>query len=148
MRAEEILQEPRRIEWRIRTISAEIEQARCSLLPGGINYELDRIQGGTSGDRYAEVMGKIDALDRKASKLLERRAKLLNEVIPRLLALCDEETATVLLLHDVQGIPMETLSYKRYRSRTNLYGLRKAGLVLIQQTLDSMNGDNVVELKS
>lgn len=148
MRAEEILQEPRHIEWLIKTISAEIELARCSLLPGGINYELDKIQGGAGGDRYADVMAKIDALEQKAKRLEEKRARLLDEVIPRLVALCDDETARILILHDVKGIPMEELSLKHYRSRSNLYELRRVGLVVIQTTLDGLNGECVIQINS
>lgn len=145
MRAEELLREPQRITKSIRMLSAEIEHVRSSLMPGGINYELDRIQGGFSGDRFAEAMAKIDALEREASALADKYYQLRCKTIPGMLdAITDQDGRDIIRLHDVLGLPMDIVADALYRSRSGLYMIRQKALSEMDACLDSMDSNNVI----
>lgn len=55
----------------IETLQLRIKELEFSLLPSGIRYDSDRVQTSPS-DRMLETAAKIDALERRMKKKLER----------------------------------------------------------------------------
>lgn len=86
MNAERLLTEPERLERKIRILAAQIDKARLSLLPGGVDYSADRVQGGGGADKYPAVMDTIIEKEKQIVELNSRRLWLVNERIPQLIA--------------------------------------------------------------
>lgn len=134
MRVEEELRMPREIEKRIRVNLARIEQIRGSLLPGGYDYERDRVQGGMPGDRYAAAMGRISELEERIRQLEEKKYWYESVRIPLLLdQVFDPEAREIIHLHDVLMIPMSKTAEILYLSRATAYRLRETGLADIRK---------------
>lgn len=90
MRAEEALREPERLAGKMREIAAEIEQLRLSLLPGGLDYSLDRVQGGGTSNRTEEILDRIREKEERLEVLDARRKWLLRVELPRLLKFIED----------------------------------------------------------
>lgn len=134
MRVEEELRMPREIEKRIRVQLTRIEQIRGSLLPGGYDYERDKVQGGFPGDKYALAMGKITEIEERIRTLEEKKEWYENVRIPLLLdQVFDPEAKTVIYLYDVLMIPMNQTAEILYLSRATAYRLRGKGLADIRE---------------
>lgn len=97
MKAEQLLRRPERIEKRILVLVTEIDHIRQSLLPGGFDYSLDRVQGGEGADKYPAAMDKIIEREEQIRELIAEREYLINERIPELIALVSDERAQDIL---------------------------------------------------
>ena len=73
MRVEDIFNEPGRIAGQMRELAAEIGQLRLSLLPGGLDYSLERVQGGSGSDRVEEILDRIREREERLEVLDARR---------------------------------------------------------------------------
>ena len=129
MKPEDELQMPHVIDKRIRFQLARIEYIRSSLLPGGIAYDMDRVQGGYPGDRYAQAMARISEIEDNIRKLEEKKEWYENVRIPLLLdQIFDPEARTVIQLHDVMRLSMAETAEILYMSRATAYRIRENGL--------------------
>lgn len=129
MKPEDELQMPHVIDKRIRFQLARIEYIRSSLLPGGIAYDMDRVQGGYPGDRYAQAMARISETEDNIRKLEEKKEWYENVRIPLLLdQIFDPEARTVIQLHDVMRLSMAETAEILYMSRATAYRVRENGL--------------------
>lgn len=134
MKPEDELQMPHVIDKRIRFQLARIEYIRSSLLPGGIAYDMDRVQVGFPGDRYAQAMARISEIEDNIRKLEEKKEWYENVRIPLLLdQVFDPEARTVIHLHDVLSLPMNQTAEILYLSRATAYRLRETGLADIRK---------------
>lgn len=134
MKPEDELQMPHVIDKRIRFQLARIEYIRSGLLPGGIAYDMDRVQVGFPGDRYAQAMGRISEIEERIKKLEEKKEWYETVRIPLLLdQVFDPEARTVIHLHDVLSIPMNQTAEILYLSRATAYRLRETGLADIRK---------------
>ena len=138
MTALEALREPKRIEKKMGEVMKQIEEARSRLMPGGIDYELDRVQT-TPRDRYAEVMGEIDDLERKLDDLADQREKSRKRVLLLLDQVTDKDTRIIINLHDVLEFSMDDITEVVFMSRSKCYDLRSQGLQEI--SLDGLDGE-------
>lgn len=134
MKPEDELQMPHVIDKRIRFQLARIEYIRSSLLPGGIAYDMDRVQGGYPGDRYAQAMARISEIEDNIRKLEEKKEWYENVRIPLLLdQIFDPEARTVIQLHDVMRLSMAETAEILYMSRATAYRIRENGLADIRK---------------
>ena len=140
MRAEIELRMPYYIDKQIRNHLARIDYIRSSLLPGGIAYDLDRVQGGFPGDRYANAMGRISEIEAVITKLEQKKDWYENIRIPLLLEQVKKtDAADVLLYHIVMRMPMWMAANKVIVSRSTANRLMREGLQDIQEYLDGRN---------
>lgn len=134
MKPEDELQMPHVIDKRIRFQLARIEYIRSSLLPGGIAYDMDRVQGGYPGDRYAQAMARISEIEENIRKLEEKKEWYENVRIPLLLdQIFDPEARTIIQLHDVMRLSMAETAEILYMSRATAYRIRENGLADIRK---------------
>lgn len=120
MSAEDILNEPEKIAGQMRELAAQIGQLRLSLLPGGLDYSVERVQGGSGSDRVEDVLDRIREREERLEELDDRRKWLLRVRLPELLA----------YIRDPEGRQIINLYY--------LYGLRsqeKIGRILHMSTM-------------
>lgn len=85
MSTESIFNEPGRIAGQMRELAAEIGQLRLSLLPGGLDYSMERVQGGSGSDRVEEILDRIREREERLEALDARRKWLLRVKLPELL---------------------------------------------------------------
>ena len=137
MKPEDELQMPYVIDKRIRFQLARIEYIRSSLLPGGIAYDTDKVQGGYPGDRYAAAMGRISEIEDRIKKLEEKKKWYEDIRIPLLLdQVFDPEARNVLQLHDVMRLSMMETAEILYMSRATAYRIRESGLNDIRKFIE------------
>lgn len=120
MSAEDILNEPERIAGQMRELAAQIGQLRQSLRPGGLDYSVERVQGGSGSDRVEDVLDRIHEREERLEELDARLKWLLRVRLPELLT----------YIRDPAGRRIVNLYY--------LYGLRsqeKIGKILHMSTM-------------
>lgn len=137
MRAEEVLREPERLGRRILILTREIESARRSLEPGGVDYSADRIQA-TPVDKYPAVMDVIIRKEEQLSKLVARRRWLIYERIPFLLTKVENDLARdIIQAYYTTDATMAEVSELCSVSNMTAYRYRWMGLADIQKALDA-----------
>lgn len=141
MRTVNELKMPRAIEKTIRVNLERIKLIRDSLLPGGINYDVDRVQSSNMNDRYAAAMARIYDIEKRIDRLQKKRAWYIDERIPYLLKLVKNPDARkVIELHDVFGLPMVQVENILFVSHATAYRLRAQGLAEMENdTNDTYN---------
>ena len=137
MRAEELLREPERLGRKILILAREIDRIRNDLLPGGVDYAADRVQGGGGFDRYPSAMDRILAREKKITELNTRRMWLIEERIPWLLSQIQNELARdVVRAYYCEGRnTMEEVAEMVHVSRPTAYKYREIGLAEIEALL-------------
>lgn len=137
MNAERLLKEPARLETKIRILAAQIDKARLSLLPGGVDYSADRVQGGHI-DKYPEAMDIIIAKEEEIRRLNARRLWLVNERIPALIAQIRNELARdVVEAYYTTDATMAEVCEMVNVSNMTAYRYRWMGVDDIQKALDA-----------
>lgn len=145
MRAEELLREPERIERKILILAREIDRIRQGLYPGGVDYALDRVQGGEGVDRYPAAVDRIIARENRIRELNSRRLWLVEALIPWLLSqIQDELTRDIIELHYCgEPMTMEQIADKVHVARRTVFRKRDAGLEDLQKILDSLDSAKI-----
>lgn len=137
MRAEDVLREPERLGRRIIVLSREIECARRSLEPGGVDYSADRIQA-TPVDKFPQVMDVIIRKEAQLAELVTKRRWLLFERIPQLLAMVEDDLARdIVTIYYTTDATMAEASEMCHVSNMTAYRYRRKGLEDIQKVLDA-----------
>ena len=138
MRVEELLREPERLERKIVILVREIDRIRNDLLPGGVDYAADRVQGGGGFDRYPPAMDRILQREEKIREINARRLWLIEERIPWLLSqLRDDLDRDIIRAYYCEGRnTMEQVADIVHASRRTVQRHRDAGLEQLQRILD------------
>ena len=127
MTALDALKEPKRLERQIFAVMQQIDEEHAKLMPGGLNYEVDRVQT-TPRDRFADVMARIDELETQMDELMKRLDKSRERVLLLLDQVKDKDARIILNLHDVIGLPMDAVAEGLYMSRALCYIVRNKAL--------------------
>ena len=138
MRAEDLLREPERLERKIRILAREIDRIRLGLLPGGVDYTLDRVDGGGGSDRYPAALDRILPREEKIRELNARRLWLIEVRIPWLLSqLRDDLDRDIIQAYYCEGRnTLEQVAEIVHASRRTVQRHRDAGLEQIQKIID------------
>lgn len=132
-----MLREPERLRRKVSELAARITEERQSLLPGGINYEMDRVQGGGHGDRYAAVMDRITMLEQEALQAAAWHDWMKYTRIPALIdQIRDENAEEVIRRFFIGGQTMDEICQDMSVSRSSAYNYRRMGIARIQNALD------------
>lgn len=137
MRADEVLREPERLGRKILILAREIDRARMSLLPGGIDYSADKVQGNPV-DKYPQVMDIILRDEEKLRELTARRRWLMFERIPKLIASIENDLAKdVVRAYYTTDATMAEVCEMCSISNATAYRYRYMGEADIQKVLDT-----------
>ena len=79
----------------IRRKETQRDELRACLLPGAIRYDRDRVQS-TPTDKMADVIARVDELDREIEQLRREKATLVIEISDAIEKLEDDNEKTVL----------------------------------------------------
>lgn len=105
MSAEELFNEPEKIAEDMKELAAQIGQLRLSLLPGGLDYSMERVQGGSGSGRVEEVLDRIREKEERLEVLDARRKWLLRVKLPELMTyIRDPEGRRIVSLYYLYGM--------------------------------------------
>ena len=137
MKAEEVLREPEKLARRIVILSREIEGARRSLEPGGVDYSADRVQA-SPVDKYPAIMDVIIRKEEQLAQLVTRRRWLIYERIPGLLEKVTNDLARdIIAAYYTTDATMAEVAEMCSVSNMTAYRYRWMGLADIQKALDA-----------
>lgn len=118
----------RKTEYAIKRKQLRREELKSCLLPGGIRYDLDRVQ---TSPRYkvSEIMAKVDELDHQIEELMQEKAMLVIEIGEAIEQLEDDNEKTVLAEFYIGRVPMAQVAEIINYSVRRTYYFRKQGVL-------------------
>ena len=123
----DFLMQIRRKEIIIRRKETQRDELRACLLPGAIRYDRDRVQS-TPTDKMADVIVRVDELDREIEQLRREKASLVIEI-------SDDYERTVLTEFYIARAPMTEVADAINYSVRRAYHFRKMGVTHLGEVL-------------
>ena len=124
----------RRKEISIRRKETQRDELRACLLPGAIRYDRDRVQS-TPTDKMADVIVRVDELDREIEQLRREKASLVIEISDAIETLEDDNEKTVLTEFYIARAPMTEVADAINYSVRRAYHFRKMGVTHLGEVL-------------
>ena len=124
----DFLMQIRRKEIIIRRKETQRDELRACLLPGAIRYDRDRVQS-TPTDKMADVIARVDELDREIEQLRREKATLAIEKLE------DDNEKTVLTEFYIARAPMTEVADAINYSVRRAYHFRKMGVTHLGEVL-------------
>ena len=109
-------------------------ELRACLLPGAIRYVRDRVQS-TPTDKMADVIVRVDELDREIEQLRREKASLVIEISDAIETLEDDYERTVLTEFYIARAPMTEVADAINYSVRRAYHFRKMGVTHLGEVL-------------
>lgn len=110
------------------------DELRACLLPGAIRYDRDRVQS-TPTDKMADVIARVDELDREIEQLRREKATLVIEISDAIEKLEDDNEKTVLTEFYIARAPMTEVADAINYSVRRAYHFRKMGVTHLGEVL-------------
>ena len=120
----DFLMQIRRKEIIIRRKETQRDELRACLLPGAIRYDRDRVQS-TPTDKMADVIARVDELDREIEQLRREKASLVIVISDAIEKLED----------DIARAPMTEVADAINYSVRRAYHFRKMGVTHLGEVL-------------
>ena len=130
----DFLMQIRRKEIIIRRKETQRDELRACLLPGAIRYDRDRVQS-TPTDKMADVIVRVDELDREIEQLRREKASLVIEISDAIETLEDDYERTVLTEFYIARAPMTEVADAINYSVRRAYHFRKMGVTHLGEVL-------------
>lgn len=130
----DFLMQIRRKEIIIRRKETQRDELRACLLPGAIRYDRDRVQS-TPTDKMADVIVRVDELDREIEQLRREKASLVIEISDAIETLEDDYERTVLTEFYIARAPMAEVADAINYSVRRAYYFRKMGVTHLGEVL-------------
>lgn len=122
----------------IRRKETQRDELRACLLPGAIRYDRDRVQDrvqSTPTDKMADVIARVDELDREIEQLRREKATLVIEISDAIEKLEDDNEKTVLTEFYIARAPMTEVADAINYSVRRAYHFRKMGVTHLGEVL-------------
>lgn len=130
----DFLMQIRRKEIIIRRKEMQRDELRACLLPGAIRYDRDRVQS-TPTDKMADVIARVDELDREVEQLKHEKAQLILEISNAIEKLEDDTEKVVLTEFYIARAPMSQVAETIHYSIRRAYHFRKTGVTHLGEVL-------------
>lgn len=130
----DFLMQIRRKEIIIRRKETQRDELRACLLPGAIRYDREKVQS-TPTDKMADVIARVDELDREIEQLRREKASLVIVISDAIEKLEDENEKTVLTEFYIARAPMTQAAYAINYSIRRAYDFRKRGVIHLGEVL-------------
>ena len=131
----DFLMQIRRKEIIIRRKETQRDELRACLLPGAIRYDRDRVQS-TPTDKMADVIARVDELDREIEQLRREKALLILRISDAIEQLPDEYEKTVLTMFYIGREAMTEVAKAINYSARRAYYFRKQGVIHLGELLE------------
>jgi len=132
----DFLMQIRRKEIIIRRKEMQRDELRACLLPGAVRYDKDRVQTSPT-DTMADVMARVDELDREIEQLKREKAHLVLEISDAIEKLEDDTEKVVLTEFYITRAPMSQVAETIHYSVRRAYYYRKSGVTHLGEVLSS-----------
>lgn len=130
----DFLMQIRRKEIIIRRKEMQRDELRACLLPGAIRYDRDRVQS-TPTDKMADVIARVDELDREIERLKLEKAQAIIEISDVIEKLDNDKEKAVLTAFYIKAASMEAVAGIVCYSVRHTYLLRKQGVEHLKEVL-------------
>lgn len=130
----DFLMQIRRKEIIIRRKEMQRDELRACLLPGAIRYDRDRVQS-TPTDKMADVIARVDELDREIERLKLEKAQAIIEISDVIEKLDNDKEKAVLTAFYIKAASMEAVAGIVCYSVRHTYFLRKQGVEHLKEVL-------------
>lgn len=130
----DFLMQIRRKEIIIRRKEMQRDELRACLLPGAIRYDRDRVQS-TPIDKMADVIARVDELDREIERLKLEKAQAIIEISDVIEKLDNDKEKAVLTAFYIKAASMEAVAGIVCYSVRHTYLLRKQGVEHLKEVL-------------
>lgn len=118
----------------IRRKETQRDELRACLLPGAIRYDRDRVQS-TPTDKMADVIARVDELDREIERLKLEKAQAIIEISDVIEKLDNDKEKAVLTAFYIKAASMEAVAGIVCYSVRHTYLLRKQGVEHLKEVL-------------
>lgn len=130
----DFLMQIRRKEIIIRRKEMQRDELRACLVPGAIRYDRDRVQS-TPTDKMADVIARVDELDREIEQLKLEKAQAIIEISDVIEKLDNDKEKAVLTAFYIKAASMEAVAGIVCYSVRHTYLLRKQGVEHLKEVL-------------
>nr|DAE46731.1 MAG TPA: Protein of unknown function (DUF1492) [Caudoviricetes sp.] len=132
----DFLMQIRRKEIIIRRKEMQRDELRDCLLPGAVRYDRDKVQSSPT-DKMADVMARVDELDREIEQLKLEKAQAIIEISDIIEKLDNDKEKAVLTAFYIKAASMEAVAGIVCYSVRHTYLLRKQGVEHLKEVLST-----------
>lgn len=132
----DFLMQIRRKEIIIRRKEMQRDELRDCLLPGAVRYDRDKVQSSPT-DKMADVMARVDELDREIEQLKLEKAQAIIEISDVIEKLDNDKEKAVLTAFYIKAASMEAVAGIVCYSVRHTYLLRKQGVEHLKEVLST-----------
>lgn len=132
----DFLMQIRRKEIIIRRKEMQRDELRACLLPGAVRYDRDKVQS-TPTDKMADVIVRVDELDREIEQLKLEKAQAIIEISDVIEKLDNDKEKAVLTAFYIKAASMEAVAGIVCYSVRHTYLLRKQGVEHLKEVLSA-----------
>lgn len=130
----QLLTGPRKTRYKIEQLKARRQALRYSMLPGGIRYDIDKVQTSPS-DMMPEKMGELAELEEKIQRLEALHRRQIEDIETACSKLSDELQRTVIMMFYVGGIPVRGIAETLHYTAPTIYKARRQGQTALDKIL-------------
>lgn len=120
----------------IRRKEMQRDELRDCLLPGAVRYDRDKVQSSPT-DKMADVMARVDELDREIEQLKLEKAQAIIEISDVIEKLENDKEKAVLTAFYIKAASMEAVAGIICYSVRHTYLLRKQGVEHLKEVLST-----------
>lgn len=130
----DFLRQPREKEGVIRRKEMQRDELRACPLPKAVRYDTDRVQSSPK-DTMADVIARVDELDREIEQLKQEKARLLMEISDAIEQLDSDREKLALTAFYIKGLSMSEVADTAHYTVRRGYQIRKQGVEHLTEVL-------------
>lgn len=128
----DILTRPKRLREDIGELDAKIDACLTGLLPGGIRYDLPKVQS-SPREKFPEVMAKVDELMDTREDKAEKLFKSIEEISTLANAIDDNTQKAVIIMRYIGGMTLNEIGDKLGYTKGGIWHIHNKGIKFLEE---------------
>lgn len=128
----DILTRPKRLREDIGALDAKIDACLTGLLPGGIRYDLPKVQS-SPREKFPEVMAKVDELMDTREDKTEKLFKSIEEISTLANAIDNNTQKAVIIMHYIGGMTLNEIGDKLGYTKGGIWHIHNKGIKFLEE---------------
>ncbi len=128
----DILTRPKRLREDIGALDAKIDACLTGLLPGGIRYDLPKVQS-SPREKFPEVMAKVDELMDTREDKAEKLFKSIEEISTLANAIDNNTQKAVIIMHYIGGMTLNEIGDKLGYTKGGIWHIHNKGIKFLEE---------------
>lgn len=128
----DILTRPKRLREDIGALDAKIDACLTGLLPGGIRYDLPKVQS-SPREKFPEVMAKVDELMDTREDKVEKLFKSIEEISTLANAIDNNTQKAVIIMHYIGGMTLNEIGDKLGYTKGGIWHIHNKGIKFLEE---------------